>query len=233
MTHLKSLASPKALKIHRKEKVWSTKSSPGPHGLAESIPIVILLRDHLGIVSNRKEARYILNHGKVLVDGRAIKEDRYPIGLLDVVSIPQLEKNYIILVNGRGELYASEVDAKKADKKISKLVNKTMISGGKLQLNMYDGRNIVIDSKDSKKYVTGGSLILKLPDLKIDSFIPADKGKIALVAKGRHSGKIGKIINMTESGFNLKSLTSLDCNGEEVMTNTDYIFIVGDKESMV
>jgi len=233
MSHIKSLASPKALKIHRKEKTWIVKSAPGPHKVEESIPMGVVLRDYLGLAQNRKEVRFMLNNKDVLVDGRVVKSEKFPVGLLDIIEIPKLGKNYIIMVDSNARLYPKEADKKLAGQKLCKLTNKSMLKGGKLQLNFYDGKNLIVDAKDSKKYVVGGTAVVKLPEGKVLEFIDSTKDKIALVAKGRHAGKIGKVVDITESNLNLKSLTTLECEGEQVLTNTDFIFIVGDKQSLI
>lgn len=230
MKHLKTIASPRALKVHRKEKVWTIAPAPGPHAAEWSIPLGLLLRDYLNLAENRKEVKYILNNTAVLVDGRRIKDDRFPVGLLDIISIDKIEKNYIIMVDHRARLYPKEIEKGKAkDTKLCKLVKKAMLRGGKLQLNFYDGKNVLVDAKDSKKYVVGGTAVIKIPELKIVEFIEPGVGKVALVAKGRHAGKIGRITEVTTGGLNLQSLTTVDSNGEKLVTNTDYIYIIGDK----
>ncbi len=233
MSHLKTLASQKALKVPRKEKVFIMKPVPGPHGQEVSIPLGVLLMDYLGLAKTRKEVKYILHTSEVLVDGRRIKDERFPVGLLDIVAIPSISKYYLIMVDSNARLYPRDVEKAKSDLKLCKLTGKTMVKGGKLQLNFYDGRNILVPAKDSGKYGIGGTAVVKIPENKITEFISLSEGRLALVAKGRHAGKIGRVAKITESGFNLKSLTTLDCDSETVVTNTDYIFIIGDKTSRI
>jgi small subunit ribosomal protein S4e len=233
MTHLKTIASSTTLKVPRKEKAWLLKSAPGPHKADESMSMTVLLRDYLGLADNRKEARYILRNKEILVDGRRVTDDKFAVGLLDIVCMKEQDKCYIILVDHRGRLYPKEISKKDAEEKVCKIIGKTMLKGGKLQLNLYDGKNIIISPKDSKKYAAGGSLVLKLPETKITAYIDRAKGKMALVAKGRHAGKIGKIVEMSKSGLNLKSLTTLDVDGEQLVTDTDYIIMVGDTKSRI
>lgn len=230
MKQLKTIAAPRALKVHRKEKVWTIAPAPGPHPSAWAIPLGTLLRDYLALAENRKEIKFILNNSTVFVDGRRIKDDRFPIGLLDVVSIDKIEKTYIIMVDHKGRLYPKELEKGKAkDSKLCKLTGKTVIKGGQVQLNFYDGKNVVVEAKDAKKYKVGGTALIKVPEIKITEFIEPGVGKTALVAKGRHSGKIGKIVDVTKGGLNLRSLTTIESGGEKVVTNTDYVFIIGDK----
>lgn len=229
MTHLKTLASPRSMKVHKKETKFIITPAPGPHGTLECVPLGILLRDYLSLAENRREIKYLLNERQVLVDGRRIKDDNLPLGLFDVISIPEIEKNYILLVDKHSRLFPQEIDKKKAEHKLCKLVGKTMVAGAKLQLNFYDGKNIVVDAKDSKKYTVGGTVVLKLPEMKIIEYMPLEVGKIAMVAKGRHAGKKGKILEMTKSDLNLKSLATLDCGDEKLLTNTDYLYMINDK----
>jgi len=231
MSHVKTLASSKALKIPKKERVWTMKTAPGPHEANWSIPIGVLLRDYLKLAENRKEVRHILHNKGVLLDGKVVSDEKLGAGLLDVVSMPTADKYYRIMVDNNARLIPVEIDKKKAGSKMCKVTNKTMLSGGKLQLNLYDGKNILVSAKDAKKYSVGGSVELSLPDLKIGGFTELAVDKVGLVAKGRHSGAIGKITKITKSELNLQSLTTIDVNGEKLMTNTDYIFIVGDKAS--
>jgi small subunit ribosomal protein S4e len=229
----KTLASSKALKVPRKEKAWIMTPRPGPHKGDESIPLGVLLREYLGLVENKREARYLLSNNSLLVDGRRIKDENFPIGLLDILSVPEMDKQFIILVDHNGRLYPKEIEKKAAGTKLCKVINKTMLKGGKLQLNLNDGKNILINAKDSKKYPGAGTVEISLPDQKIVDFTPLEKDKIALVAKGRHAGKIGRIVEITKSGLNLKSLTTIQTDDEKLVTDTNYIIIVGDKKSKI
>jgi len=226
---LKTLAAPRSMKVPRRGKVFILTPSPGPHAKSECVPLGTLLREYLGLAENRKEIKHILNTKQVLVDGRRVKSENYPLGLFDIISIPEIDKVYMMLVDHHGRLISKEVDKKAAEHKMCKLVNKTMVQGSKLQLNFYDGKNLLVDAKDSKKYAVGGTAILKLPELKITDFLTAETGKTVMVAKGRHAGKVGKIVSKTGSDLNLKSLTTLDCSGEKVITNTAYIYVISEK----
>jgi len=67
--HLKRLAAPRVLRIHRKERALTIRAAPGPHPLAQSIPLGLLVRDYLGLCDTYKEARKIVSNGDILVDG--------------------------------------------------------------------------------------------------------------------------------------------------------------------
>ena len=55
--HLKRLAAPRTVRLHRKEKTWTIKSSPGPHLLDKSIPLGLIIRDYLGLCDTYRAAK--------------------------------------------------------------------------------------------------------------------------------------------------------------------------------
>ncbi|MBN2517974.1 MAG: 30S ribosomal protein S4e [Candidatus Altiarchaeota archaeon] len=233
MTHQKRLAAPGSLKIHRKEAKWMPSSRPGPHPKEGSIPLLVLMRDHLKLADNRKEARYVIQNKGVLVDGRRVKDDKYPVGLFDTVSIPDAKLNFVILIDSRGRFYPEGIDAKEAGKKLCKIIGKTVLKGGSVQLNLYDGKNILVEAKDSKKYRVKDTLVLKLPDLSIDGHIPFGKDKICIITKGLHVSKMGKLLEVTQSSLNIDSLSTVEAKGGKITTLTDYTFVVGEKEPIL
>ena len=42
----------------------------------------------LGIAQTRREGKLVLAQGKVLVDGKVVEKDDFPVGLMDVISMP-------------------------------------------------------------------------------------------------------------------------------------------------
>ncbi|MEM4788723.1 MAG: S4 domain-containing protein, partial [Ignisphaera sp.] len=96
-SHLKRLAAPAFWPILRKEYKWITKPSPGPHLLERCIPLLVLIRDVLKLAENAREAKKIIFDGEVLIDGRVRRDFKFPVGLMDVVSIPKINM-YIRIV---------------------------------------------------------------------------------------------------------------------------------------
>ncbi|ERH12010.1 MAG: ribosomal protein S4E, partial [halophilic archaeon J07HB67] len=68
--HQKRLSAPDSWPVERKEETFTVKADAGPHG-ETGVPLLIVLRDVLGYVDSRKEARYALEGGSVLVNGDA------------------------------------------------------------------------------------------------------------------------------------------------------------------
>ncbi|UCH72574.1 MAG: 30S ribosomal protein S4e, partial [Thermoplasmatales archaeon] len=55
--HLKRLNAPRALKLNRKERKWTIKSSSGPHTAERALPLGLLIRDYLNLGDTLREVK--------------------------------------------------------------------------------------------------------------------------------------------------------------------------------
>ncbi|MEM3973016.1 MAG: S4 domain-containing protein, partial [Ignisphaera sp.] len=89
--HLKRLAAPWFWPILRKEYKWVVKPSPGPHPIDRSLPLLVVIRDVLGLAETAREAKRIIFDGKVYIDGVVRKDYKFPVGVMDTISIPDID----------------------------------------------------------------------------------------------------------------------------------------------
>ena len=143
--HMKRLTIPKSWKIAKKEVKWAVKVSPGKHSKDAAMPLGMVVRDMLGYADSMREARRIIGSRKILVDGRVEIDYKAPVGFMDVISIPETGEHYRMLFDAKGRLTLIQIDAERAKWKLVRINNKTYVRGGKVQLNLHDGRNIVIE----------------------------------------------------------------------------------------
>ena len=99
MAHLNKLNIGKSWPIPRKGSKYSTLSS---HNHKESIPLVIVMRDILKIVRNRKELQKSINEKQIFVNQKQIRETSFPISVLDIISIPKINAFVISLIINAG-----------------------------------------------------------------------------------------------------------------------------------
>ncbi|OYT42229.1 MAG: 30S ribosomal protein S4e [Candidatus Aenigmarchaeota archaeon ex4484_224] len=227
---LKRLLAPSFWKVAKKKFTWVVSPSPGPHKKFECIPLQILLRDILKVVETGREAKKVIARGEVWVDGKPRKDYAYPAGLYDVVWIPKLKKIFRIISTPKG-LELVEIDEKEKDVKLVKILNKTTIKGGKTQLNLNDGKNILVE--DGSKFKTGDSLLIKLPSLEIVEHLPLKKGMLALIMKGKNKGKMGKVVELIPGKFRTKPKVILEVNGNKIEALKDYVFVIGKDKPII
>src|SRR5271169_4579438 len=112
----KRSASPAFWQISRKDKRFVVRTSPGPHPKNYSYPLLVVLRDVLGLARTRREALSVLNSGKISVDGRVVKAEAFPVGLMDVIDLPEVGRSYR-MVPHYGRLVPVEISAKEKELK--------------------------------------------------------------------------------------------------------------------
>ncbi|MCS7105989.1 MAG: 30S ribosomal protein S4e [Candidatus Aenigmarchaeota archaeon] len=222
---LKRLLAPKFWKQPKKVLKYTVSPRPGPHKKFECIPLLIIVRDILKLAETGKEAKRIIKSGEILVDGRKRKDHAYPVGLMDVISIPKIDKHFRILPGEKG-LEVLEISKEEANLKICRINNKTAVKGGKIQLNLHDGRNILIE-KEKDEYKTGDSVMIEIPSQKILKHIVLKPGSVGIILKGQNSGKKARVEEMIERR-SLKDSRKIICSVDDkkVEISKDYFFVV-------
>ncbi|WP_214021046.1 30S ribosomal protein S4e [Methanoculleus sp.] len=229
--HLKRLVAPGSWHIPKKVQKFVMKTAPGPHN-AGALPVGVWLREHIGIAQNASEVRKILHQRDVIVNGRACRNPQMGLGVFDIVSIPKLGKHYRIQLDMRGNLVAVEIPAESAKTRLCKIRNKTTIRGGKVQLNLAYGANLLADNT----YRAKDSVVMTLGDGKTDEgrfqivdHFPFREGNVAMVVGGKHSGKVGRIVEIIRTASSVPNRVILvdDSADERFETIDEYIFMVG------
>ena len=231
--HQKRLSVPKSWPVERKTDTFTVKADSGPHG-EEGVPLLILLRDVLGYVQSRKEARYALDQGNVLVNGdENVAEDR-PIGMFDIVAFAEREEYYRVFPDEGGRLALTEIDGDAAGSKLGKIEDKTKIDGGRTQLNLHDGQNLLVEDDE---YGSGDSIVVDNEDSEVVAHFPYEEGSLVTAVRGAHAGDVGEVteIQVTPgSGSNNVIVERLDDDGtfetvEEYVVVIDENFVGGDE----
>ena len=84
----------------------------------------------MGLARTAREARKIIGERKILVDGRIITDYRFPLGLMDVLSIPSIKKYYRVLSDPNGMVGLFEIPEDRAEWKLVRINNKTIVKNG-------------------------------------------------------------------------------------------------------
>jgi len=229
--HIKRYAAPRALALPRKSVVWTVKPAPGPHPSSGSIPLRLVVREYLGLARTAREVDRLLSEKRVLVDGRVRKDSKFPVGLMDVVQLPALNKNYRVLLDTKGRLILREIPQAEAQFKLCKVVRKDVISGGRIQLTFNDGKTL---SGDFGEFKPRDVAKLSLPDPKILERIAYDKAAAALITGGRNVGRLGKIVEVKLIEGTQPNIVILEAvDGTTFQTPEDYVFVVGKEKPVI
>jgi len=238
--HLKALAAPEFWPILRKEYKWVVKPSPGPHPIERCIPLLILVRDVFKYAKTGREARRLIGEGHFKIDGRIVRDYKFPVGLMDVVEIIDTGEAYRVLPTPTRVLWPHKIPVEEASIKPCQIRGKTTVKGGHIQLNLHDGRNILVRVADPRNpvedvYETNGTVIISLKDRSVLNYIPLKEGVIVIVTGGRNVGRVGRVVEIIPSALKRRKhiVTLEDSASRRFQTSLEYVFPIGVEKPVI
>jgi small subunit ribosomal protein S4e len=233
---LKRKPAPKYWPIHRKESLWVTKPAAGPHSLQTCLPMTLVLREMLKVAGTRKEGQLILSEGKVQVNGIVRKKDDFPVGLMDVISMPDANEYYRVVPSHKG-LILSPISREEAKYRLVRVEAKTTTKVG-VQIALHDGTNMLIKVADPKNpievtYETFDILRINITDGKVTKKLKTKEGNTAVITGGKNIGVQGKIVEIekTEAKKRRQALVVIENDkGVRCQTILDFIFSIDSNE---
>ena len=223
-SHMKRLTMPRSWPLPRKSTIWIQKPNPCGHTLEHCMPLGVVLRDVLGVAQTRREAKRIVHSKLVKVDGNLESDSGRGVGLMDV--LPVGDDNYRCILDTNGKLRYRPIPKKSASTKTCRVTGRSTIKGGKTQVHLHDGRNLLFD--ESPDYKTGDSLVISLPDQDIKAHHKFEEGSIAYLTGGSHIGETAIV-----RGHEIKrSSKANEVKFDDFGTISDYVFVIGDKSDI-
>ncbi|MEM2941964.1 MAG: 30S ribosomal protein S4e [Candidatus Bathyarchaeia archaeon] len=234
--HLKRLPAPTFWPIHVKESSWVTKPRPGPHSVTRSIPLSIVLRDILHYAKTSREAKMIIAKGAVKVDGRVRRDSKYPVGLMDVLEIPEARSTFRMVPFPRKGLSLLKITKDEGGFKLCLIQDRKYVGKDRIQLNLSDGRNITLSQEEASRgaaYAVRDTVQIGIPSQKILGHIRFTEGKYGLVVAGRNVGRHGRILEISKAAASLGTVTIQDAQGGTFRTVSEYVYAVGDERPII
>ena len=209
--HLKRITSPQSWAIKRKK----TKFIVRPRGyLNIGMPLSLILTEFLGLADTRKEVKKIVQNGKILIDGRVVKDERRPLLLMSVMQIQDVGA-YRLLFNSRGKLYLKNILSKSAKRKFCKVTSKKLVKGGKIQLGFHEGANLLTEDKNINVHDT----VVFDPSKNVEKHLKFEKGSRVFLIGGNGVGNLGTVEMITPN-------TAVKINEEIMEIDKKNIFVI-------
>jgi small subunit ribosomal protein S4e len=210
--HLKRSRVPKTWPLVRKGKKYVVKPS---HSLKSGIPLLIVLRDILGLAETKKEVKKLLNLGKIKVNGKTVKQENFSLMLFDNLDLN--DKKFRVVLEKK-KFGVVEIESKEAEKKIAKVIGKKILREGRTQINLSDGRNFLTE----ERVKVGDSVLIALKENKILEILEfKEKSKIMFLS-GKHIGKIGKVESIDEK----RKIITLKVGEEKINTKLKNLMVI-------
>jgi len=220
--HQKRLSAPDSWPVERKTETFTVKATGGPHG-DDGVPLVIVLRDVLGVVDTTKEAQYALNHDGVQINGETPSDVRRPVGMFDILALPERGDYFRVFPDEGGRLGLTEIDEDAASSKLSKIEDKTVVDGGKVQLNLHDGSNVVVEDDD---YNTNDSVVVANEDDEIVAHFEYGEGALVTAVDGEHAGEIGELAEIEVTPGSARNNVHVETEDGDFETIESYVVVI-------
>jgi len=213
--------------------VYATRPSTGPHKLRECLPMSVLLRNRLKYALSGQEVTKICKDksGNIKVDNKVRRDPRYPVGMMDVVSLPKTGENFRLLYDIKGRFQPVRVEAKEAGFKLCKVVKKVLGKNKIPYIVTHDGRTIRYPHPDIKK---NDSVKLNLETGEIDGVVKFENGCLVFVTGGNNIGRVGQLMHLEKHPGSYEIVHIRDAEGNSFSTRLGNVFCIGQgKKSLI
>jgi len=210
------------------EGIWAPRPSQGPHKLRESLPLILILRNRLKYALTGKESKIICMEKHVKVDGKVRTDPNFPAGFMDVVEIPKAGDQFRLIFDTKGRYVLHRISDDEKKFKLCR-VKKVELTKKKIPfLVTHDGRTIrypdpVIKINDVVK--------VEIETGKILDVVKFEAGKLAMITKGRNTGRVGTIQHVEAHPGSFTIVSVRDAAGHSFSTRQDNVFVIGSGET--
>mmetsp|Transcript_5579 Transcript_5579/g.8226 ORF Transcript_5579/g.8226 Transcript_5579/m.8226 type:complete len:267 (+) Transcript_5579:46-846(+) len=229
--HLKRVDAPSKWMLDKLGGTFAPRPTEGSHGLRESIPLLLILREKLNYALNATEVTKILMANFVEVDAKVRTNPKYPAGFQDVITIPKTGESYRVLFDIKGRFQLHKVNEKEAQYKLCKVVQKYTGRNNTPFLRTHDNRVIRYPDPAAK---IDDTIKVNLRTGKMSTIVRFKEGNLCMITGGRNTGRIGVIESREPHPGSYEIVHVRDTAGNDFTTRRENIFVIGhEKTAMI
>jgi len=222
--HLKRLNAPRHWMLSKMDGIWAPRPSQGPHKLRESLPLILILRNRLKYALTGKETKMICIEKNVLVDGKIRTDPNYPAGFMDVVEIPKSNDQFRLIYDTKGRYVLHRISDEEKKYKLAKVKKQELTKKNIPYIVTHDGRTIRYPDPAVK---VDDTVKIDIASGKVVENFKFETGKLAMITKGRNTGRVGTILHVERHPGSFDIVTVRDNAGHSFSTRLDNVFVIG------
>jgi len=210
--------------LSKMDGIWAPRPSQGPHKLRESLPLILILRNRLKYALTGKETKIICMEKHVKVDGSIRTDPNFPAGFMDVIEIPKAGDQFRLVFDTKGRYVLHRISD---EEKLFKLcrVKKVEVTKKKIPYVVtHDGRTIRYPDPAIK---INDTIKVEIATGKILDIIKFEVGKVAMITKGRNTGRVGIVQHVEAHPGSFNIVTVRDAAGHSFSTRQENVFAIG------
>jgi len=186
--------------------------------------LAIIVRDVFKFCETGREAKKIIKNKEILVDLKERTDHKFPVGLMDVLTIKKLNENYRVIPSKKGFEF-KKIDRDEARFKYCKIIGKRLLKKG-MQLNLHDGRNLLLPKEKKDEYRVGDTLKINLETNKIEKVYPYKENSKVMIVKGANRGTWGILRRIVKRKDIHGQKAEVEIENEVKMFPKEFIFVL-------
>lgn len=149
---------------------------------------------------------------------------------MDTISILPTKENFRVIIAKNGRLILIPIKKEESAFKLCKIIGKTANKNKKLQLNLHDGNNKLVDKDD---YSVGDTIVISLPKKEIKEHLKLENGAIVYITNGSYVGEIGKLEEVKNFKGIQPSHITFKTKDKTLETLAKYVFVIGKDKQLI
>lgn len=226
--HLKRINAPSRWMLNKLGGTFAPRPTEGSHGLRESLPLLLVLRNKLNYALNSTEVTKLLMAKFVAVDGKVRTNPKFPAGFQDVVSIEQTGEQYRVLFDVKGRFILHKINEKEGQYKLCKVVQKYTGRQGTPYIRTHDNRVIRFADPAVKLHDT---VKINVNTGNMSNILRFKEGNLCMITGGRNTGRVGQVVVREPHPGAYEIVHVKDSQGNTFTTRRENIFIIGEGTS--
>lgn len=223
-TKLKRVNAPSHWMLSKMGGIYAPRPSQATHGLNESLPLVLLIRNRLKYALTYREVKNILMGRLVQVDKKVRTDVTFPAGFQDVITIEKTKENYRLLYDTKGRFVVHPITDKEARFKLVKVTGVGRATKGVPYLTTHDGRMIRYPHPEIR---VNDTVKLELDSGRICKFVKYALGNLVYVTGGANRGRIGELVKIEKHPGGFTIVNVRDVSGNTFSTRQVNTFVIG------
>jgi small subunit ribosomal protein S4e len=166
----------------------------------------------------------------VKVDNKVRRNIKFPLGVMDVLTVVKTNENYRLLYDIKGRITLLKIKDTEAKFKLAKVKARAVGPNKIPYIVTHDSRTIRFPHPDIKE---GDTIKLDLEKNQITEWIKSEPGHLAYVTGGNNVGRVGQILHVERHLGSYDIVHIKDGNGKTFATRKSNIFVVGSKKPLI
>lgn len=162
--------------------------------------------------------------GIIKIDNKTRKDPKFPLGMMDVVSIEKTGEFFRILMDVKGRYQPHKIDANEASFKLCKIVKKATGKNKIPYVVTHDGRTLRFPKPDIH---INDTIKLSLESGEIIDHYKFEQGNVAIVMNGSNKGRVGTISRVEKHDASFSIIHMIDGKDSKFATRITNMMVIG------